>query len=91
VEPNIRFLYIVGMNITSLEVAVCFYSVADSMAAVRMSQVGKTLIPLLLSPKILCDRPSKKKLYVFVKVILLEHLNNVAVGNLFSHSFHLIS
>jgi hypothetical protein len=45
----------VGMDITSLEVAVPLYSVADSMAAVRMSEVGRTLIPLLLCPKILCD------------------------------------
>jgi len=62
------------MNIISLEVALPLYSVADSVAAVRMSEVGKTLIPLLLSPKILCNnRPSKKKLFVFVKIILLEH------------------
>ena len=61
------------------------------MAVVQMSEVGKTLLPHLLGPEILCDVRTSKKLCVFVKVVLLEHLNNIAVGNLFSHAFHLMS
>jgi len=83
----------VGLDITSLEVAVPFYSVADSMAAVRMSEVGRTLIPLLLCPKILYDnRPSKKTLclsYCYILSTFKHHCCGKSVLSCFP--FYIIS